>query len=155
MEEVKVFVETSWKGPARQDGVAAWLVECMRHGAPVTRQGFVHLESGTEAQATLMALANAFCMLKKPCRVQARVGCRHVLAALCGGWHLQWQENGWVNAKGEPVGNAGLWKVFLEKAAPHEYAAGSGRHEYTSVMHDAVMRELRDWKRRKGNGGKA
>lgn len=154
MEEIRVFVATSWKGPERKDGVAAWLAECMRHGEPVTRQGFVHLEDGTQARGTLMALANALCILKKPCSIRIYVDCGHVRNAVQNGWHRQWQENGWKNAKGQRVRNAEIWEVLMKKAAPHTYTAESGRHEYTTVMQDAVRRELKEWKRRKQNAGK-
>ena len=30
MREVRVYIESTWKGPARRDGVAMWLVECVR-----------------------------------------------------------------------------------------------------------------------------
>lgn len=148
MEEIRIFVENSWKSPARKDGVAMWLVECKRRGEPKTREGFIHLEAGTEAQGTLMALVNAFCILKKPCIVKINPGCAHVSNAVRNGWHLRWKENGWKNAKGHQVKNAALWKMFTEKAAPHAFAVESGIHEYTSVMQDSVKRELEDWKRR-------
>lgn len=152
MEEIRIFVENSWKSPARKDGVAMWLAECMRHGEPRTREGFIHLEAGTEAQGTLMALVNAFCILKKPCIVKVNPGCAHVSDAVQNGWHLRWQENGWENAKGRPVKNAGLWKMLMAKAAPHTLTAESGSHEYASVMQDSVKKELKAWKRRKGSG---
>lgn len=147
--EVRIFVETSWKGPARQDGVAAWLAECMARGEPITRQGFIHLEGGTETQGTLMALSNALHILKRPCKARIYVECGNVRSAVQNGWHRQWQGNGWKNAKGNAVKNAELWKVFLEKAEPHTCTVEGGRHEYTTVMQDAVKKELEEWKRRK------
>lgn len=155
MEGIRMFVETSWKSPARQDGVAMWLVECMRRGEPITRQGIVRAENGTEAQAALLALADALSILKKPCRIKAFISCPHVSGAVQNGWHLQWRAAGWENAKGKPVRNAGLWEAFLENAAPHTLTAADGSHEYKAVMRDSVKRELEDWKRRKsGNGNR-
>lgn len=154
MEEVRIFIVASWKGPAKQDGVAEWIIEYRK---PETKEGFIHLEAGTEAQAVLMALINAFHVLdrlvmqnvlEKPCRVKIYTECGNVLNTVQNGWYLQWQENGWENAKGEPVKNAGLWKMFLEKAALHEYTVQTGRHEYTGVMQGDVKRELKKWKRR-------
>lgn len=152
--EVRVFVKTSWKGPERQDGVAAWLAECMARGEPVTRQGFVHLEDGTQARGTLMALANALYILKKPCSIRIYVDCGHVQSAVQNGWHRQWRENGWKNAKGKEVRNADVWEILAEKAAPHTCRMEAGRHEYTTVMQDAIRRELEEWKRRTKNGRK-
>ena len=36
---VKIFVETTCTGPARRDGATMWIVECMKNGVPVTREG--------------------------------------------------------------------------------------------------------------------
>ncbi len=65
MHEVSIFIESTWRGPARRDGVAMWLVECKRGDRLDTRQGFVHVKEGTETQGNLMAMINAFCILKK------------------------------------------------------------------------------------------
>ena len=54
--EVSIFVESTWKGPARRRGVAMWIVECKRNGVPVTREGLIRLEDGTENMANLMAI---------------------------------------------------------------------------------------------------
>ena len=31
MHEARIYIETTWKGPARRDGVAMWLVENREH----------------------------------------------------------------------------------------------------------------------------
>lgn len=36
--DVNIYVETTWKGPARRKGVAMWLVEYKRAGESITRQ---------------------------------------------------------------------------------------------------------------------
>lgn len=54
--DVNIYVETTWKGPARRKGVAMWLVEYKRAGESITRQGMIHLDDGTENQASLMAI---------------------------------------------------------------------------------------------------
>ena len=42
--EVSIFVESTWKGPARRRGVAMWMVEYKRNGVPVTREGLIRLD---------------------------------------------------------------------------------------------------------------
>lgn len=48
--DVNIYVETTWKGPARRKGVAMWLVEYKRAGESITRQGMIHLDDGTETR---------------------------------------------------------------------------------------------------------
>lgn len=144
--EVRIFIESSWRGPSKRDGVAMWLVECMKSGEPHTRQGFIHLEDGTEAQGCLMAMINAFHILKKPCQASVFTQCEHILNTIQNHWHIQWQKNDWHNAKGKPVKNAELWKMLMEKSLPHAYAVHRGHHEYSNVMQAEVAKELEAWK---------
>ena len=143
---VRIFVETTWKGPAKRDGVAMWMVECMRGDEPITRQGFVHLENGTEAQGNLMAIINAFHILKKSCSASVFTQCEHILNTTQNHWHIQWQKNDWHNAKGKPVKNAELWEMFIEKARPHSYSIQGGHHDYKGIMEIEVRKEFDRWK---------
>ena len=67
--DVNIYVETTWKGPARRKGVAMWLVEYKRAGESITRQGMIHLDDGTENQAALMAITAAAKILTKECSI--------------------------------------------------------------------------------------
>ena len=146
MKEVSIFIETTWQGPAKRDGVAMWLVECKKGDEAITRQGFVHLENGTEAQGSLMAIINAFSILKKPCSALVFTQCEHVLHTIQNCWHIQWQKNDWHNAKGKPAKNMELWKLLIEKTAPHAYTVSREAHEYRSVMQGDLRREMQRWK---------
>ena len=148
--EVKIFIESSWKGPAVKDGVAMWLVECIKDGEPITRQGFIHVENGTEAQGCLMAIINAFCVIKniplKCHSVPVMTGCEHILSVIKNNWHMQWKDNNWHTARGKPVKNSGLWEMFVDKTSNYNYYAQGGKHEYTSIMQDDLKKELERWK---------
>ncbi len=146
MIEVRVFIESTWRGPAKRDGVAMWLVECIKDGVPVTRQGFVHVKNGTETQGNLMAIINVFFLLKKSCSALVFTKCERVLHTLQNQWHIQWEKNGWKNAKGKPIKEAELWEMLMEKAEPHVYTLRDGWHEYQNLMQSAVQKELEAWK---------
>lgn len=143
---VRIFIESTWKGPARRDGVAMWLVEAMRGDEPVTRQGFIHLEGGTETQGDLMALINAFSVLHKSCSALVLNLSGSVFAPLKNGWVKDWQENGWNNSRGHPIKHAELWEMLLSKTEMHEITVERGQHEYQLVMEDALRREFERWK---------
>ena len=143
--EVRIFIESSWRGPAKRDGVAMWLVEYMKGDEPVTRQGFIHVRDGTEAQGNLMAMINAFSILKKSCEASVFTQCEHILNTMQNHWHIQWQKNDWHNAKGKPVKNAELWQMLIEKGRPHTYAIQGGRHDYQNVMQIELRKEMDSW----------
>ena len=152
MHEVRIFIESTWRGPAKRDGVAMWLVECMKNGEPHTRQGFIHLKSGTEAQGNLMAMINAFFILKKSCSALVFTQCEHVLHTIQNHWHIQWQKEDWRNAKGNPVKNAELWEMLIEKADPHTYSIQGGWHDYQVVMQSELQKEMAAWKAAESKG---
>lgn len=108
--DVNIYVETTWKGPARRKGVAMWLVEYKRAGESITRQGMIHLDDGTENQASLMAITAAAKILTKECSIRVFTQCEHILNTVGNFWYIQWQKNDWHNAKGKPVKNAELWQ---------------------------------------------
>ena len=59
MQDVNIYIETSFHGPARKDGEYLYLLECIRNGAPATREGRGAMERATENQLALTALAEA------------------------------------------------------------------------------------------------
>src|SRR4028118_1718100 len=42
------------------------------------------------------------------------------------GWHEGWRENGWLNARKEPVANRDLWERLLGAARRHPEGGGRG-----------------------------
>ena len=125
-----------------------WLVEYMKDGEPHTRQGFIHMKAGTEAQGNLRAMINAFFILKKPCQALVFTRCEHILNTIQNHWHIQWKKNEWRNAKGKPVKNVELWEMLMDKTDPHIYSVHGGHHEYTNVMVLEIEKEMQAWKER-------
>ena len=143
---VRIIVEGTWKGPAKRDGVAMWLVEYIQGDKPITRQGFVHLKNGTETQGNLMALINAFHILKKPCETLVITQCQTVLNTLQNHWQVMWEKNDWKNAKGKEIKHPDLWKMLMEKQEPHVYRVETGFHDYQKVMQAELEKEEKRWK---------
>lgn len=130
-----IFVETTYKGPAKKDGAGMWIVEYKKkNGEPVTREGKVYLENGTENQTTLKAIAAALGILTKSCSVRVSTRCEHVLNAMRNGWPQRWEEAGWMNAKGRPVGNAQEWQQVMAALKRHTYTFQNEPHGYQEVM---------------------
>lgn len=144
---VNIYIEGTWKGPSRQDGVAMWLLECKIKGEPHTKKGFVHVEKGNQIKGNLMALANGLFSLKKDCPVLVFTQCEHVYNTLKNCRYEIWKENGWNNAKGKQVKNKDLWEMVEEKLKDHECTVKRGHHEYKNFMETEAKRELKRWKR--------
>jgi ribonuclease HI len=147
--KVKIFIESTWNGPVRRDGVAMWLIEYLKNDIPVTRQGFIHLENGTETQGNLMAMINAICTLKKPCQLLVFTRCEHIFYAVKNQWDKHWIINHWKNAKGEMVKNHELWQLFTDKVESHTYSIKNESHEYQRLMQTESKKELETWKNRR------
>ena len=145
MANVRIFIETTWNRPSIQDGMAMYLVEHMSGNVPITRQGFVHLKDGTETKATLMALINAFHILKKPCSAAVNVTNTTVINTLSNHWLPIWKKDGWKKANGKPVKNEELWQMFLDKTDNHTYTIETGHHEYREIMQMHLREEMEKW----------
>jgi ribonuclease HI len=143
---VRIFIETSIRGPARRDGIAMWLIECMKGDEPITRQGFVHVRKGTENELALKALINSFFILRKSCSVRVFTQCDGILNTIQNHWYEQWSKNGWINSKGKEVKNKDLWEMLMKYTENHTYTVESGHHEYQMVMQAEITKELERWK---------
>lgn len=134
MQDVNIYIETSFHGPARKDGEYLYLLECIRNGAPATREGRGAMERATENQLALTALAEALSRLNCPCELRIYTACQHIINAMQNSWARQWQKNEWRNAKGTPVKNADLWEKILQELDPHRYLFTDEHHEYRQWM---------------------
>ncbi|NMB20197.1 MAG: ribonuclease HI [Firmicutes bacterium] len=81
--------------------------------------------SGFEAHTTnqrmeLLAAIKGLESLKKPCRVKLSSDSAYLINAFTQGWVENWQKNGWLNAKKEPVSNSDLWKRLIDLARTHD-----------------------------------
>ena len=114
MQDVNIYIETSFHGPARKDGEYIYLLECIRNGVPATREGRGRLNC--------------------PCELRIYTTCQHIINAMQNSWARQWQKNEWRNAKGTPVKNADLWKKILQELDPHRYLFTDEYHEYRLWM---------------------
>lgn len=109
-------------------------VEIRNGASPSKYWAFVHFEDkagaihsrdvGGDRSATansnfLQGLIEAFRLLKKPCMVTVRCESDYIVSCIQNGWLASWEKNGWKNAKGNEVRNAGQWKQLREAMAPH------------------------------------
>lgn len=137
--KVNIYVETNIKPPRRHDAKAMWLVEYVTHGQTFTRQGIIEQKQTTINQLTLTALIEALNILVKPCEIRINTQAESVCNTLGNSWHIQWQKNGWKNAKGNTVQNADLWEKVTDLMANHVCTFLCEDHPFRMVM----QRELK------------
>jgi len=71
-----------------------------------------------ELQAAIAALE----ALKEPCDVQLHSDSAYLVNAFKQDWLSNWQRNGWMNSKKEPVENQDLWRELLALTRHHSVA---------------------------------
>jgi Ribonuclease HI len=81
--------------------------------------------SGGEAMTTnnrmeLLSAIRALQALKEPCKVHLHSDSAYLVNGFKMKWVENWQRNGWVNSRKQPVENQDLWKKLLSEMERHE-----------------------------------
>ncbi len=74
----------------------------------------------TNQRMELLAAIEGLNSLKKPCKVKLHSDSAYLVNAFTQGWIENWQRNGWLNAKKEPVSNADLWRQLIAFGDIHD-----------------------------------
>lgn len=74
----------------------------------------------TNQRMELLAAIKGLQSLNRPCRVKLYSDSAYLINAFTLGWIENWQRNGWLNSKREPVSNADLWHDLVELAEQHD-----------------------------------
>ncbi|MDI9484723.1 MAG: ribonuclease HI [Bacillota bacterium] len=77
-------------------------------------------EATTNQRMELLAAIEALGSLKRPCKVKLYSDSAYLVNAFNQGWIENWQRNGWLNAKKEPVSNADLWRRLIALSETHD-----------------------------------
>ena len=114
MKSVEIFTDGACKGNPGPGG----------YGAILRYNGYEKEVSGGEANTTnnrmeLLAVIEAFKLLKEPCLVTLYSDSQYVCNAIEKGWAKKWQQNGWMRNKKEPALNKELWAELLDLIDKH------------------------------------
>lgn len=116
---MNITTVTTAKGPAKQEAVGMFLVEVIRNGVPVTKQGFLERENITGKELTLQLFANAIFIASKEKTEFDSVECyldeQSVVSAFSNNWISNWKSNEWKTAKGAEIANTDTWKAVCEQ----------------------------------------
>lgn len=114
MEEVKIYIETSLRGPSLKDGWYAAVIECQTKKGPATL-GIVGMEHETTYyRTTLLAIVEALKKLKRPCKIEICTYCQFVKGIYEQNLMESWRREEWRKSSGEEVENKELWQQFFD-----------------------------------------
>lgn len=151
MKEVSVYIDTSIKGPRRQDGACLYILSFQAGNGKVADMGrWITRKDTTENQLALLGLEGALKHLRMPCSLCLYLECGYVAAAINGKWHEKWRYAGWMNARNKPVSDAEIWKSIEGLLNAHEVKVNlKQEHPYREWMKSEMAR----WQQEKGGGG--
>lgn len=155
---VRMFLVTSYKGIRRSDGWYHGLLEYrLRSGEPYTVKETGHLKDATAHQLALTGFSKALDRLGKPCEIEVYTDSRYLESTFRQQWLSRWKQEGWKNAKGEPVKNAEQWQEICGKVASHSVNITFSEHtEYSEwqrmQMRHAMEKEDKDGQTKGANG---
>lgn len=138
--EVAIYVETDIKDPRRGPGRYGYVIEFIKNGQAITREGFGQMQEATETRLTLTALAEAIGRLTKPCIIKIQTDCSSIKVGMNKGWVYEWQRAGWKTKHGEDVKNADLWKAVFEKASIHALSISDQANAYRTWLQEEIKK---------------
>ncbi|MBQ1501545.1 MAG: ribonuclease HI [Firmicutes bacterium] len=98
----------------------------------------------TNQRMEVTAAIRALQALKEPCSVVLYSDSAYLVNAFNQHWLDNWQKNGWLNAKKQPVENQELWRELLLAAAGHNVewrkVKGHAGDKYNEIC-DKLARE--------------
>ncbi len=114
MKKITIYTDGACSGNPGPGGYGAVLIY---------QDNFKEL-AGYEPQTTnqrmeLLAAAAALEALKEPCEVVLYSDSAYLVNAFNNYWLNNWQKNGWLNSKKQPVENQDLWQLLLTQSRRH------------------------------------
>jgi ribonuclease HI len=114
LKEVTIYTDGACSG---NPGPGGW-------GAILMAGEYRRELSGYESPTTnnrmeILAAIEAIKALKAPCRVKLYSDSAYLVNAFNQNWLGNWQRNGWINSKKDPVENQDLWRELLQTVKPH------------------------------------
>ena len=114
------------------------MIEFLKNGEAITREGFGQMDDATETKLTLAALTEAIGRLTRPCIIKIETDCSGIKVGINKGWVYEWQRSGWKTKHGAEVKNADLWKALFDKAAIHALSISDQGNAYKTWLREEI-----------------
>lgn len=145
MFEVKIYIETSLKGPGTREGWYAAVAEYQtkKHGIE-TREDFELKKMTTYHKSVLSALLKSLKRLNAACILEIHTDSSYLSNNYKNGNLKRWKNNGWKNIKGEDIKNKELWQqVSVELDKHKSEIIREKRNAYTSWMQEQAKERFK------------
>lgn len=114
MKEVVIYTDGACSG---NPGPGGWGAVLMSGERRKEISGAEKLTTNNRME--LRAAVEALAALKQSCAVTLYSDSAYLINAFQQNWFANWQVNGWLNSKKQPVENADLWRHLLELNKQH------------------------------------
>lgn len=109
---------------------------------PVTLTKTEDVENVTANGAELIAILKALRRMKEKCEITLYTDSSYVSSAINSNWLTEWQQNGWLNAKKQPIANQEEWQEMAKLLNGHVLSVEYNQaHEYGKWMKSQVERK--------------
>lgn len=112
---VQIYTDGACSG---NPGPGGWGV-VLRYG-PHEKELSGFVPDTTNQRMELYAATKGLESLRKICQVSLYSDSAYLVNAFTQGWIKNWQKNGWLNAKKQPVSNSDLWQQLIEYSRIHD-----------------------------------
>lgn len=110
----------------------------------------------TNNRMEIFAVIAGLGALKEPCVVEVYSDSAYTVNAFNDHWIDNWQKNGWINSKKQPVENSDLWKLLLQviRTKKHEItfhkAKGHADNPWNNRCDELATSAIREYRRLNG-----
>ncbi|NLJ81156.1 MAG: ribonuclease HI [Firmicutes bacterium] len=113
--KVKIYTDGACSGNPGPGGWAAVLIY-----GPHQKEISGFSAATTNQRMELLAAIKGLKELTRPCQVSLFSDSAYLINAFRRGWVENWQQNGWINSKKEPVSNKDLWQRLIALDKKHK-----------------------------------
>ena len=150
-----IYCDGSARNNGYENAVGAWAYVVLNDKEEILAQNYKAVKGATNQQMELMAAAEAleylvYNELVVPFdKVEVVTDSAYLHNCVKQKWYVNWQRNGWKNAKKEPVANKELWERLIQFFEMPEinftkvkgHAGRRDKHEYYNDMVDKMAQE--------------
>ena len=145
--EVNIYLEIKTEKKSSRSK-AMYLLEAMKDGEPLMINGEPYVvyeqieeEHANTTKISMKILVMALSRLTKPCKISVFTENESIYYAIKNGWHLNWKNNNWKNAKGLQIKYVDEWKVIVDILERHEVEVNMQWHTYRKWMQEMMKKE--------------
>ena len=120
---LRIYTDGGCAGNQEEENLGGWgaVLEFGPGGGAATKELYGSEANTTNNRMEMTALLEAFrAITKEGQTIQVFSDSSYLMNCFREKWYVNWQKNGWKNAKKQPVENQDLWKELLPYLGQHD-----------------------------------